>query len=169
MTLNVDNYNFIPTEHESLFKEKIDWTPSAYQPFLPIQISRYQDYIIDKQIKTIKYDNIPNISNNFTEMSTEIIEMTKKDKLVDKSLREILTSINYTLKDNYKINVQIEQDIEIPDWKEILIIIKLSDIDRKQKIRLWKIIEERARKHIKNDINKNIIIILEELDYDVQS
>lgn len=174
--LNTDYFNSNLYEP---FKEKIDWIPNKEIPSFPrlnigriipnkwtTKITNYQSYMVDRHIGTIMPDNIPNMSNSFTEMTFEIKDMVKNDKFFNKSLRDILTSINYSLnnENNYKINVQIEQDIEIPDWKEVLILIKLPRRDRRQLISLWRIIEERARKNIKYDINKNITIIVEELD-----
>jgi len=72
---------------------------------------------------------------------------------------------------NYQIKVKIAEDLEIPEWKETLISIKVPKRSPKDLIRLWKIVEERVRKKIEsikkeneeeiNKINENLVIVIE--------
>jgi len=111
----------------------------------------------------------------FTRIGSEIREMSE-DMYFNKILRHSLAEINFLLEKenlNYQINVTIEEDIEIPEWKEILFLIKISKIKHEELIRLWKNIGENVRKKIElieienESIKKqceNISIILEEFE-----
>lgn len=121
-------------------------------------------------------DTSPTIANNFTEVSLEIKELSESNALFNDVLMTALSEISFLLdremdKLNYQIKVKIEEDLEIPEWKETLISIKVPKRSPKDLIRLWKIVEERVRKKIEsikkeneeeiNNINENLVIVIE--------
>lgn len=127
----------------------------------------------------IRPDTSPNIANNFTEISLEIKELSESNALFNDVLTTALSEISFLLdkemdKLNYQIKVKIEEDLEIPEWKETLISIKVPKRNPEDLIRLWKLVEERVRKKIEsikneneeeiNKINENLAIFIEELD-----
>ncbi|CAG1005978.1 hypothetical protein METP3_03766 [Methanosarcinales archaeon] len=127
----------------------------------------------------IRPDTSPTIANNFTEISPEIKELSESNALFNDVLITALSEISFLLdkemdKLNYQIKVKIEEDLEIPEWKETLISIKVPKRNPEDLIRLWKLVEERVRKRIEsikkeneeeiNKINENLAIFIEELD-----
>ncbi len=109
-----------------------------------------------------------------TEVSSEIRELSEKDVHFNKILANTLTEVDFILdKDgiNYRIRVEIEEDIEIPEWKEFLILIQISITNHKELVQLWRKISENVRNKIEsikseNEIlreYKNFTIILEEI------
>jgi hypothetical protein len=121
----------------------------------------------------------PIIANNFTEISPEIKELSESNALFNDVLTTALSEISLLLdkemyKLNYQIKVKIEEDLEIPEWKETLISIKVPKRNPEDLVRLWKVVEERIRKKIEsvkkeneeeiNKINENLAIFIEELD-----
>src|SRR3990170_5537118 len=124
----------------------------------------------------IRPDTSPTIANNFTEVSPEITELSQSNALFNDVLITALSEISFLLdremdKLNYQIKVKIAEDLEIPEWKETLISIKVPKRSPKDLIRLWKIVEERVRKKIEsikkeneeeiNKINENLVIVIE--------
>ncbi len=124
----------------------------------------------------IRPDTSPTIANNFTEISPEIKELSESNALFNDVLITALSEISFLMdkemdKLNYQIQVKIEEDLEIPEWKETLILIKVPKRNPEDLIRLWKIVEERVRKKIEsikkeneeeiNKINENLVIVIE--------
>lgn len=124
-------------------------------------------------------DTSPIIANNFTEISPEITELSESNALFNDVLIVALSEISFLLdkemdKLNYQIKVKIEEDLEIPDWKETLISIKIPKRNPKDLIRLWKVVEKRVREKIEsikeeneeeiNKINDNLVIVIDELE-----
>lgn len=129
----------------------------------------------DSQIDKIP-DTSPTIANNFTEISPEIKELSESNALFNDVLINALSEISFLLdkemdKLNYQIQVKIEEDFEIPEWKETLILIRVPKRNPEDLIRLWKVVEERVRKKIDsikkeneeeiNKINENLVIVIE--------
>jgi hypothetical protein len=134
---------------------------------------------IHSQIDKLRTDIAPTVANNFVEVSPEIREISELNALFNDVLTISLSEISFLLdkeedKLNYQINVKIEEDSEIPEWKETLISIKVQKRNPEDLIRLWGIVEERVRKKIEsikvkneeeiNKINENLAIVIEELD-----
>lgn len=136
-------------------------------------------------IKTsVNYDDIytykiPSISNSLNKVivSQEIKAIKSRD--FDKLLNEILSELIFQLikfeqKDNTEIKVEISRDLEIPDWEEFVISIKLLSMDYmnyEEFFALWKNIDKSIRERICliKDIDKQTlekygkpIIVLEE-------
>jgi len=110
-----------------------------------------------------------------TEISSEIRELSEKDLHFNKIMANTLTEVDFILdKDgiNYRIRVEIEEDIEVPEWKEFLILIQVSITNYKELVQLWSKISENVRNKIEsikseNEIlrgYKNFTIILEEIE-----
>jgi len=121
------------------------------------------------------------ISNslNSISVSPEIKEI--KDKYFNRFLNEILSEIYFQLtkfeqRDNVEISVQISRDLEIPDWNEFVITIKLLSMDYINYERffdLWKEIDESVRERISliRNVDKEVlekygkpVIVLEEAE-----
>ncbi len=134
---------------------------------------------IHSQIDKLRTDIAQTVANNFVEVSPEIKEKSELNALFNDVLTITLSEISFLLdkeedKLKYQINVKIEDDLEIPEWKETLISIKVHGRNHEDLIRLWGIVEERVRKKIesikvKNEeeitkINENLAIVIEELD-----
>jgi hypothetical protein len=112
-------------------------------------------------------------------INPEVREILKKDEhsriIIDNVLLEI-QEIPELKDENYYINVSLEQDIEVPDWKEIVVSVQVEGRDYDDKMRLWEAIEERVRtkiEHIRDKypakerkiidrINENLAIEIEE-------
>ncbi len=140
----------------------------------PLVCPRYFDSQID-----IRPDTSPTIANSFTEISPEIKKLSESNALFNDVLTTALSEISFLLdkeidKLTYQIQVKIEEDLEIPEWKETLILIKIPKRSPEDFIRLWKVVEERVRKKIEsikkeneeeiNKINENLAIFIEELN-----
>lgn len=134
---------------------------------------------IQSQIDKLRTDIVPTVANNFIEVSPEIKEISELDALFNDVLTTALSEISFLLdketdKLNYQIKVKIEEDLEIPDWKETLISIKIPKRNPKDLIRLWKVVEKRVREKIElikeeneeeiNKINDNLVIVIDELE-----
>jgi len=104
-----------------------------------------------------------------------------KNKNFHKFLNEILSEILFQLtkfekKDNVEINVELSRDLEVPEWREFVIAVKLLSmdyIDDKEFFSLWKEIEGSVRSRISSikDVDKEVLekygkpmIILEEAE-----
>lgn len=124
---------------------------------------------------------ISTISNslNSISVSPEIKEI--KNKYFNRFLNEILSEIYFQLtkfeqKDNVEISVQISRDLEVPDWNEFVITIKLLSMDYisyEKFFDLWKEIDESVRERIYliRDVDKEVlekygkpVIVLEEAE-----
>lgn len=131
---------------------------------------------IHSQIDKLRTDIAPTVANNSVEVSPEIKEISESNALFNDVLTTALSEIGFLLdkemdKLNYQIKVKIEEDLEIPKWKETLILIKVQERNPKDLIRLWGIVEERVRKKIEsikeeneeeiNKINENLVIVIE--------
>lgn len=132
---------------------------------------------IRSQIDEMRTDMVlPTGGFNFIEIDSEIKELSQSNVLFNDVLTTALSEISFLLdkgmdKLNYQIKVKIEEDFEIPEWKETLISIKVPERNPKDLIRLWKLIEERVRKKIESikkeneeeitKINENIVIVIE--------
>lgn len=111
-------------------------------------------------------------------VSPEIKERLNSNGLFSEVLTTALSEIIYTVdteigKEKYIIEICIESDYEFPKWKYTLITIKTPITDSKYIIKIWKLLEKRVRKKIKNiyidseDINKishNINLSIEILE-----
>lgn len=118
---------------------------------------------------------IPNCYPKFTKVSSEIQSMAK-DQYFNKILMSAFSEIGSFLDKNdftYQINVEVEEDIEIPEWNEIVLLIKVPKTSSDNFYQLWETIEGNVRKKIDSikvdtDSTKkkydNIVIILDELE-----
>lgn len=92
-------------------------------------------------------------------ISPEVREMMETNELHRTILDSVLLEIQETLElrdENYYINVSFEQDIEVPEWKEILISVKVEDMDFIEKMNLWETMEQQVRTEIE-DIRNHCI------------
>lgn len=115
-----------------------------------------------------------------TKLQPEVGEMLEKNGHLRIIIGNVLLQIQEIpeLKDeNYYIDVSLEQDIEVPGWKEVLISVQVGGRDYDDKMRLWETIEERVRTTIErirdkcppderkmiDRINENLAIEIEEV------
>lgn len=131
--------------------------------------------LIGLQKPIIRTDVIPTITP-VTEISPEIKELSESNILFHKVLTVALSEINFLLdKENYKIKIRIKEDIEFPQWKEIVIDIFIK-VNYDNLIEFWTMIEEKVRNKILSikvenkeeieSINKNLAIFIEKLSID---
>jgi len=84
-------------------------------------------------------------------INPEVKEILEKDELsrlvIDNVLLEIQQTPELTY-ENYYINVSLEQDIEVPEWKEILVSVQVEERDFIEKMKLWETIEQKIRTKI---------------------
>jgi hypothetical protein len=180
-----DEYSFHQRKARLLFpaKQQSDVPKSTYKWMVGSQTDvvipwyvifpRICPRFFGSQTDTIRPDIPLATVNNFTEISPEIKEMSNNvwfDKVLTTALSEISFLLN---KEIYQIKVKVEEDLEIPEWKETLILIRVPKRNPKDLIRLWKVVEERVRKKIDSireeneeitKINENLAIFIEELD-----
>lgn len=117
----------------------------------------------------------PSLLNNF--VSSEIKKINNKsfDKLLNSILSEISFQLTkFEMNKNAKISVEITKDIEIPEWEEFVISIKLpsvNNINYEEYFDLWREIGENVKERValtevqdKKILEKygNPMIILEE-------
>jgi hypothetical protein len=107
------------------------------------------------------------ISNSLynVKVSPEIRGITNKNFC--KFLNEILSVILFQLmklekKDNIEINVELSRDLEVPEWREFVITIKLLSMDYmddKEFFSLWKKIDGSVRDRISSikDVDKEVL------------
>ncbi len=107
------------------------------------------------------------ISNSFynVKVSPEIRAITNKN--FHKFLNEILSEIIFQLikfekKDNVEINVELSRDLEVPEWREFVITVKLLSMDYmddKEFFNLWKEIDRSVRSRISSikDVDKEVL------------
>jgi len=170
----------VPTNQHSSLPDNVNrWMVGNQPDLIRLQnVGRHRKCLrfIQPQIDKLRTDIVPTVANNFIEVSPEIKEISELDALFNDVLTTTLSEISFLLdkemdKLNYQIKVKIEEDLEIPDWKETLISIKVPKRSPQDLIRLWKIVEERVRKKIEsikkeneeeiNKINENLVIVIE--------
>ncbi|AKB36523.1 hypothetical protein MSSAC_1933 [Methanosarcina siciliae C2J] len=107
------------------------------------------------------------ISNSLynIKMSPEIRAITNKN--FHKFLNEILSEIIFQLtkfekKDNIEINVELSRDLEVPEWREFVITVRLLSMysmDEEEFFSLWKEIDGRVRDRISSikDVDKEVL------------
>lgn len=98
-------------------------------------------------------------------MSPEIRAITNKN--FHKFLNEILSEIIFHLtkfkkKDNIEINVELSRDLEVPEWREFVITVRLLSMysmDEEEFFSLWKEIDGRVRDRISSikDVDKEVL------------
>lgn len=172
----------VPTNQHSSLSDNVNRWMVGNQPDL-IRLRNVGHHrkclrFIQSQIDKLRTDIVPTVANNFIEVSPEIKEISELDALFNGVLTTALSEISFLLdkemdKLNYQIKVKIEEDLEIPDWKETLISIKIPKRNPKDLIRLWKVVEKRVREKIEsikeeneeeiNKINDNLVIVIDEL------
>jgi uncharacterized protein YajQ (UPF0234 family) len=114
--------------------------------------------------------------------SPEVKEMLESDDISRTIFDSILLEIQEALEssgENYRINVSLEQDLEVPEWREILISVQVKERNYDEKMKLWESIEEIVRKRIDrirdeypkrerkiiDGINENLAIEIEETQF----
>lgn len=164
-SLKLQNIIFSPIK--LLHKPINEWMVG---PQTDINIMDMYKTLIGLQKPIIRTDAVPIIAP-ITEISPEIKELSESNVLFHKVLTVALSEINLLLdKENYKIKIRIKEDIEFPQWKEIVIDIFIK-LNYDSLIEFWTMIEEKVRNKIisikaenKEDlenINKNIAIFIE--------
>ncbi|AKB68576.1 hypothetical protein [Methanosarcina mazei] len=98
-------------------------------------------------------------------MSLEIRAITNKN--FHKFLNEILSEIFFQLtkfekKDNVEISVELSRDLEVPEWREFVITVKLLPMDYmddEEFFTLWKEIDGSVRDRISSikDVDKEVL------------
>jgi hypothetical protein len=108
--------------------------------------------------------------------------MLESDDILKTILDSLLQDIQEILEsrdESYHISVSLEQDIEVPRWREILISVQVRERNYDEKMKLWENIEEMVRKKIESirderpkkerkiidDINENLAIEIEETQF----
>jgi len=66
-------------------------------------------------------------------------------EIIRNSLIEVIDVLQLENEENYVIDITSERDIELPQWIETVISIKIERRSDEDKIRLWEQIEERVR------------------------
>jgi len=87
----------------------------------------------------------------FTEFTAEIKDLIQKDRFLRNVLdRAILEIYNLEpLKDeNFLVTVSMDYDVEIPDWREFVLSLKIERKDFIEKMKLWESLERRVRAKI---------------------
>ncbi|WP_440955019.1 hypothetical protein ACSAZK_15890 [Methanosarcina sp. Mfa9] len=109
----------------------------------------------------------PSISSSLynVKVSPEIRGISNKN--FHKFLNEILSEIFFQLtkygkKDNVEINVELSRDLEIPEWREFVITVKLLEMDSmkdEEFFSLWKEIDGSVRDRISSikDLDKEVL------------
>jgi len=109
----------------------------------------------------------PAISSSLynVKVSPEIRGISNKN--FHKFLNEILSEIFFQLtkfgkKDNVEINVELSRDLEIPEWREFVITVKLLEMDSindEEFFSLWKEIDGSVRDRISSikDLDKEVL------------
>ena len=147
---------------------------------------------VSRQDLVEKYSNLSQVCNSkidrismpsttlnchpkFTKVSSEIQTMAK-DQYFNKILMSAFSEIGSFLDKNdftYQINVEVEDDIEIPEWNEIVLSIKVPKTSSDNFYKLWETIEGNVRKKIDSikvddasikEKYKNFVIILDNFE-----
>lgn len=92
----------------------------------------------------------PNIHHKFTKVSSEIQTMAN-DAYFNKMLKGAFLEIGSVLDIQdftYLINVEVKEDIEIPEWKEIVLSVKVPKTNPDKFFQLWEMVERNVRNKI---------------------
>ena len=86
-------------------------------------------------------------------ITPEVIEKMEEDKhlrmVINNALNEVKGLLDLS-NENYLIRASFEQDIEVPDWEEILVSVQIEERDFGEKMKLWEAIEEKVRSRIED-------------------
>lgn len=120
-------------------------------------ISHFRPFVIFPEARSLVQTLLPPLQIRTLSISLEVGEILDKNEylkiVLDNALLEIQKILN--LKDeNYIINVSLEQDIEVPEWKEIVVSIQVRERDYNEKMNLWEEIEEKVRTKIEQIQNR---------------
>jgi hypothetical protein len=131
------------------------------------------------------FKNTLKISNPFLPrqeiiIQPEIRERMESDeplrRIVDVSISELSSALED--EDSYVLDVFEESDVEVPEWNENVIRVRIGTVSFENKIKLWESLEERVRSKIEeirrqlppsrrrkiDAINENLSIRLETED-----
>ena len=158
---------------------------SVYK-YLKSQSTVYRPDLMDKYLEIYGLNNseidrksmlstTPKLHHKFTKVSSEIQTMAK-DAYLNTMLKNAFLEIGHILdiRDcTYRIDVEVKEDIEIPEWKEIVLSVKVPKTNPDDFFQLWEIVERNVRnrinllemddEHIKEKY-ENFVIILDEFE-----
>jgi hypothetical protein len=120
----------------------------------------------------------------FIEFTWEIKDLIRQDRFLRSVLDKVILEI-YNLEslrdENFLVAVSLDYDVEIPDWREFVLSLKIEKMGFTEKIRLWESLEQRVRakiEEIRNEeerttgkgeiidrINQNLAIEVVEIDF----
>lgn len=103
----------------------------------------------------------------FFSITSEVRDKMRENEylrmIIDKALIEI-RDLPQLSSENYLVHASLERDIEVPDWEEIVVSIRIEERNFDEKMKLWEIIEQKIRSRIEvirsqcvNDEQRQII------------
>lgn len=95
---------------------------------------------------------------NAQRISHKIREMAK-DQHFNTVLRTAFEEVSFLLdceNMGYEITVDVEEDKEIPEWKETVLSIRLFNVSEEKTFQIWEIIEDNIQSRINRMGNENI-------------
>ncbi|MGQ9723592.1 MAG: hypothetical protein ACUVXA_20015 [Candidatus Jordarchaeum sp.] len=124
-------------ELENLFK-CVEVKPRLFEPIISTNYFLSAKTIFSPERRTFS-------------INPEVREILEKDELSRTILDNVLLEIQEILElrdEDYTINISLVQDIEVPEWKEILFSVQVENRNYDDKMRLWEEIEEGVRTKI---------------------
>lgn len=117
------------------------------------------------------------LKNNdiYIEVGTSIKEMAEENSTFNKIVN-VMSSYLEQLLNEYKmkskIDIKLDKDIEFPDWEEIVINVKIANLENSKLLEVWDLIESKLRVRtdsiLENNTDKekygNYIIVVNHLN-----
>lgn len=132
-------YSILKRYHEKLSLSSIEAIP------------RFRRFVILPEVRLLVQTLFSPPQIRTLSISPEVQEILEKDEYSKIVLDNVLLEIQETLDlrdENYTVNVSLEQDIEVPEWREIVVAIQVRERDYNEKMNLWEEIEEKVRAKI---------------------
>lgn len=87
----------------------------------------------------------------FFSITSEVRDKMRENEylslIIDKALIEI-RDLPELSSENYLVRASLERDIEVPDWEEIVVSIRIEERNFDEKMKLWEIVEQKIRSGI---------------------
>jgi hypothetical protein len=117
------------------------WTGSCYQTLM-------YDSFQKVNVGSMKSRNRTDSSDIKFEVDASIEEMASTTPIFNKMLKVLSSSLGDILTENNLkacIEIKIENDIEYPEWEEIVTTIKIPNIENDKLFEIWGLIESKVR------------------------
>lgn len=148
-----DNFNYMPREQPERPRiKKKNWVVQRMDIINPLCFTDISPECCMNNLAIENRATACDIFRRFTDISPEVKEMAK-NKEFNQVFTSALYEINCFLDRNniaYTINAKVEEDIEFPEWKDVVVSVKIQQNNPERVFQIWETIEE----NIENRMSK---------------